>query len=99
MKEYLEMGFYIGVTGWICDERRADSLREAVKFIPKDRIMAETDAPYLKPRGIKGLGRINLPQYVKYVAAELAVRMGIGEEELKRHLKENTERFFGIEGA
>ena len=99
VKEYLEMGFYIGVTGWICDERRADSLREAVKFIPKDRIMAETDAPYLKPRGIKGLGRINLPQYVKYVAAELAVRMCIGEEELKKCLRENTERFFGIEGA
>lgn len=96
VQEYLSMGFYIGVTGWICDERRSEPLRGAVKHIPLDRIMAETDAPYLKPRGIKGLGRINLPQYVRYVAAELAARMGIDEETLKKHLRENTERFFGL---
>ena len=98
VREYLEMGFCIGVTGWICDERRAGPLREAVRSIPKDRIMSETDAPYLKPRGIKGLGRINLPQYVKYVVSELAVRMGIGEDELKKCLRENTERLFSRGG-
>ena len=96
VREYLDMGFCIGVTGWICDERRSDALREAVKFIPKDRIMAETDAPYLKPRGIRGLGRINLPQYVRYVVTALAEYMGIGEDELKKCLLENTERMFGI---
>ena len=96
VREYLDMGFCIGVTGWICDERRSDQLREAVRYIPRDRIMSETDAPYLKPRGIKGLGRINLPQYVRYVVSELAVHMEIEEEELKRHLRENTERLFGI---
>ena len=96
VREYLDMGFYIGVTGWICDERRSEKLRNAVRLIPRDRIMAETDAPYLKPRGIKGLGRINLPQYVRYVAAELASDMGIPEDELKRCLRENTERFFRL---
>ena len=95
-ERYLEMGFYIGVTGWICDDRRAGELREAVKLIPKDRIMAETDAPYLKPRGIKGLGRINLPQYVRYVAAALAEYMEIPVDELEKCLRDNTERFFGI---
>ena len=96
LKKYLDMGFYIGITGWICDERRGGALREAVKYIPVSRIMIETDAPYLTPRNVKGLGRINVPQNVKYVAAELARNMRIGEEELTAALKENTERFFRI---
>ena len=96
VKEYLKMGFYIGVTGWICDDRRADDLRAAVKHIPLDRIMAETDAPYLTPRNVKGLGRTNLPQNMKYVAAELAKYMGVPEEELRQRLIGNTERFFRI---
>ncbi len=98
VREYIDMGFCIGVTGWICDERRADALRAAVKHIPLDRIMVETDAPYLKPRGIKGLGRVNLPQYVKYVVSALAVYMGADEEALKKKLVENTLRLFRLEG-
>ncbi|MBR4554183.1 MAG: TatD family hydrolase [Ruminococcus sp.] len=96
-EKYLDMGFNIGVTGWICDDRRAQDLREAVSVIPADRIMIETDAPYLIPRGIKGLGRVNLPQYVKYVCTALAGYMGINEQELKKALLDNTRRFFGIE--
>lgn len=96
LKRYLDMGFYIGITGWICDERRGSALREAVKLIPIDRIMAETDAPYLTPRNVKGLDRTNIPQNIKYVVAELAKNMGINENELMAALKENTERFFGI---
>lgn len=96
LKKYVDMGFYIGVTGWICDERRGAPLREAVKYIPRDRIMAETDAPYLTPRNIKGLDRTNVPQNIKYVVAELARNMKIDEGELTELLKENTERFFGI---
>lgn len=57
----LDMGFSIGITGWICDERRAEVLREAVKIIPLDRILLETDAPYLTPRGFPALsGRMCL---------------------------------------
>lgn len=50
-EKLISMGFYIGITGWICDERRADDLRGAVTAIPLDRIAVETDAPYLTPRG------------------------------------------------
>lgn len=96
LEKYLELGCYIGITGWICDERRSQELREAVRYLPADRVMIETDAPYLKPRGIKGLGRINLPQYVFYVAQALAGYMGIPEEELVRRAAENTRRFFAI---
>ena len=62
LQRYLDMGFFIGITGWICDERRGGALREAVKYIPLDRVMIETDAPYLTPRNVKGLDRTNVPQ-------------------------------------
>lgn len=90
------MGFYIGITGWICDERRADDLREAVKYIPLERILLETDAPYLTPRGIPGLKRMNVPQNIVYVAQALAHYMGVSAEEVISHAKANTERIFGI---
>ena len=92
----LDMGFFIGITGWICDERRAEALREAVKIIPPDRILLETDAPYLTPRGIPGLKRTNVPQNIVYVARALAHYMGVSEEDVIRHAKINTERIFGV---
>ena len=47
------MGLYIGITGWICDERRAADLRAAVACIPLDRVLVETDCPYLLPRTLR----------------------------------------------
>ncbi len=96
LEQYLSMGFFIGITGWICDERRGKELREAVKIIPLDRILIETDAPYLTPRNIKGLGRINVPENIVYVARELAKYRKVSEEELIFHARENTKRIFGL---
>ncbi len=53
MKDYLDLGLYIGITGWLCDERRGHSLQEALKYLPLDRLLFETDAPYLLPRTIR----------------------------------------------
>jgi TatD DNase family protein len=50
--DYLELDCHIGVTGWICDERRGTELAQLVKYIPDNRLMAETDAPYLLPRDL-----------------------------------------------
>ncbi len=99
LESYLEMGFHIGITGWICDERRAGNLREAVGILPLDRVMLETDSPYLIPRNVSGIGRINFPQNIQYVARTLAEYMHVPEEELIRCAKQNTERFFGISHA
>lgn len=96
LEQYLSMGFSIGITGWICDDRRAKELREAVKVIPLDRILIETDAPYLTPRNVPGLARTNVPQNIVYVAKELANYMKVEEEELIRCARENTERIFHI---
>jgi TatD DNase family protein len=96
-RRYLEMGFYLGVTGWICDDRRAQDLREAVREIPEDRILLETDAPYLTPRNVPGLGRVNVPGNICHVASALAGYMGIPEERLIRMARENTERLFRLD--
>lgn len=96
LDRYLSMGFSIGITGWICDDRRGRELREAVQMIPLNRILVETDAPYLTPKNVQGLDRTNVPQNVVYVVRELAKYMKISEDILMKHAKENTERVFGI---
>ena len=96
LKAYLDMGFYIGITGWICDDYRGKALREAVKMIPLNKLMIETDAPWLTPKNIKGLDRVNVPQNIKYVAKELAKYMNVDEPTLVEQTYENTKRFFSL---
>lgn len=96
LDQYLSMGFFIGITGWICDDRRAKELREAVSIIPLERILVETDAPYLTPKNVQGLDRTNVPQNIVYVVKELAKYMKVSEEVLIENAKKNTERVFGI---
>lgn len=91
----LDMGFYIGITGWICDERRADALRDAVSILPLDRVLLETDAPYLTPRGFH-LPRTNVPNNITYVASTLAKYMDVSVEALTVQAKANTERLFRL---
>ena len=98
LDQYLSMGFFIGITGWICDDRRAKELREAVSIIPLERILVETDAPYLTPKNVQGLDRTNVPQNIVYVVKELAKYMKVSEEVLIENAKKNAERVFGIVG-
>lgn len=94
----LAAGLSIGVTGWICDERRGAALREAAPRIPADRLMIETDAPYLLPRTItpKPRGRRNEPMHLPVVLAALAACRGESAETLARRTRENAARFFGL---
>lgn len=96
LDKYLSMGFSIGITGWICDDRRAKELREAVRIIPLDRILIETDAPYLTPRNVPGLDRTNIPQNIVYVARELAKYMKVSENILVENARNNTKKIFHI---
>jgi TatD DNase family protein len=72
--DYLDRDFHIGITGWICDERRGTHLRELVRNIPSNRLMLETDAPYLLPRNVKPSPkhRRNEPMYLAHICAEVA---------------------------
>ena len=98
LDRYLSMGFSIGITGWICDDRRGRDLRDAVSLIPLDRILVETDAPYLTPKNVPGLDRTNVPQNIKYVVRDLAKYMKVPEDVLLQNAMKNTERIFQIEG-
>ncbi len=70
----LDLDLHIGITGWLCDERRGQHLRELVREIPAARLMLETDAPYLLPRTLhpKPSHRRNEPAFLPHIAAELA---------------------------
>ena len=72
--DYLDQDWYIGITGWLCDERRGQHLRELVRHIPANRLMIETDAPYLLPRTVKPAPshRRNEPMYLAHIVEELA---------------------------
>jgi TatD DNase family protein len=74
LQESLDAGCFIGITGWLCDERRGQHLRELVKRIPADRLMIETDCPYLLPRSLKPQpkDRRNEPAFLPHILAELA---------------------------
>ena len=74
LDSYLELGLHIGITGWICDERRGQHLHDLVARIPRGRLLLETDAPYLLPRDLqpKPALRRNEPLHLPHIAATVA---------------------------
>jgi len=74
MQAYLDLGLYIGITGWLCDERRHEQLVQALDYLPMDRLLIETDAPYLLPRTLqqKPKSRRNEPMYLPEIASYIA---------------------------
>jgi len=94
----LALGLYIGITGWICDERRGLDLRELVKKIPAGRLMVETDAPYLLPRDLypKPESRRNEPVYLAHIAGVIAAARGESLEDLSAHTTATSRQFFGL---
>jgi TatD DNase family protein len=96
-REYLDMGLYIGITGWLCDERRGQHLREVVKHLPLDRMLIETDAPYLLPRDMqpKPKSRRNEPAFLPHVLNAIAQLRGVTTNEIATATSANTCRLFG----
>jgi len=98
LDDYLERGLHIGLTGWICDERRNKDLRKAIKDIPADKLMIETDAPYLIPRNLKMKPKNNRnePKFLPHIAVEVASLMNINLEEFNKQVFDNGISFFNI---
>ena len=97
-ESYLELGLYIGITGWVLDERRNHDLLEAIPLLPLDRVLLETDSPYLLPRhpDVKPhRKRRNEPEFLPYVARSLAAWMCVDPEELVAAARHNTRTLFG----
>lgn len=99
LEAYLELGCSIGITGWVCDERRGLELRETVRLIPREKLMIETDAPFLLPRNLKPRPQEsrNEPAYLPHIAAEIAGCREEAAEELAAYTTENALRFFALE--
>lgn len=98
---YIDMDCHIGITGWIADERRGTHLIDLVRDIPANRLMIETDAPYLLPRNIhpKPSTRRNEPAWLTWVCRAVADALGETPEEIARRTTENARAFFRLETA
>jgi len=99
LKAYLDLGLYIGITGWICDERRGTHLRALVRDIPADRLMLETDAPYLLPRSLaqKPKHGRNEPAFLPHVLQTVAACLGRPPTEVAQTTTRTAKRFFRLE--
>lgn len=95
---YLDLGLYIGITGWICDERRGRHLLDLVRDIPRDRLLLETDAPYLTPRDLvpQPKARRNEPAFLPHIARAVARALDRPAEEIAEETKGNAIAFFGL---
>ena len=96
--ECLDHDWHIGITGWLCDERRGLHLRELVKHIPANRLMIETDAPYLLPRTVKPAPshRRNEPMYLAHIVEELARDRGEDVEVTAAATVATAQEFFWL---
>jgi TatD DNase family protein len=96
--DYLDQDWHIGITGWLCDERRGQHLRELVNHIPANRLMIETDAPYLLPRTVKPAPshRRNEPFYLAHIVEELARDRGETVETAAANSTATARAFFGL---
>jgi len=103
MERYLDLDLYIGITGWVCDLKRGEALRDAIKSLPINRILLETDAPYLRPKGLANNRKVdngnNEPAYLPFVAAEVAYLMATDIKTLQLASQENTQALFNISSS
>ncbi len=99
LRPLLDLDLHIGVTGWLCDERRGGELRSAVGEIPLDRLLVETDAPYLLPRDLpeKPRTRRNEPSYLPHILRQLAAALDEPVDRVAAATSENTTRLFRLD--
>jgi TatD DNase family protein len=98
LQQCLDADMYIGITGWLCDERRGQELRDIVPLIPLERLMIETDAPYLTPRNIrpKPKSSRNEPSYLPYIVTMLAELTDYSEQAIIKQSTINSEKVFNL---
>lgn len=103
LETYLDLDCHIGITGWICDERRGHHLHETIKNIPANRLMIETDAPYLLPRDLpkdhypKPDGRRNEPAYLPHILSTVAKCRNSSVEQTAQETTQTAKAFFSLD--
>jgi len=100
LHDYLDLDCHIGITGWICDERRGTHMLDFLQDIPADRLMIETDAPYLKPRNLRPRVKShrNEPRWLPWILGTIAEARKEPREMLAQQTTANARRFFRIPG-
>jgi len=94
---YLGLDCHIGITGWICDERRGLGLRPLIARIPPERLMIETDAPFLMPPAAKkGRERRNEPAFLRHVLEDVARAAGRPSAQVAEESRRTAARFFDL---
>ena len=98
LRAYLDLGLYVGITGWICDERRGKHLLELVREIPRDRLLLETDSPYLTPRDLRPQpkARRNEPAFLPHILRTVARALGRDTSEVANETTRNAKALFGL---
>ena len=99
LKKFLDLGLYIGITGWICDPKRGADLREIIKYIPLDRLLIETDAPYLVPKNMvnKPRNNRNEPLFLEHIANDISELLNIDKALLAEETTNNFKKLFRIQ--
>lgn len=95
---YLDLDLYIGITGWVCDERRGSHLHPLLREIPSQRVMLESDAPFLLPRNLRPKPKSgkNEPAFLPHVLNEVALHRSESPEQLALNTCANARRFFAL---
>lgn len=96
VKSYLDLDCYIGVTGWVTEEKRGKDLREALAYVPLDKLMIETDCPYLTPKNMIEKVRRNEPSFLIFVAMQIAIIKKVQVEEVIDKTILNSLDFFKL---
>jgi len=99
LRALLDLDLHIGITGWICDERRGRHLLELVREIPRDRLLLETDAPYLTPRDLRPQPRArrNEPAFLPHILKTVARALGRPAQEIAAETTRNARQLFGLD--
>lgn len=96
LKKYLDLGCYIGITGWCTERKRGFDVRKAIEFIPLDKLMIETDAPYLTPRNMKEDIKRNEPSFLYWVAKEISILKKVPISSVIEFSYKNSMDFFNL---
>jgi len=97
--DYLDEDFYIGITGWVCDPKRGQELQSLVPNIPLNRLMIESDAPYLMPKDLKPKpkSRHNQPYFLPHIAKTIATLYNLPFDQIANASYQNSMDFFKLE--
>jgi TatD DNase family protein len=98
LRDYIDLGLFIGITGWICDAKRGEELRRIVSFIPKDLLLIETDAPYLLPKNInpKPKSNRNEPSHLDAVVSMISECSNRSKNEITQQTRLNATKLFAL---